>query len=98
MPKKNWIWKITLADPPQYGIFHNIFFFEPFPYLLAEPVTVKVIMFNKSKNVERYLKPVIENPILTRKFGKCVTFQPEKGAMKVTVEVPLLTKVLSKII
>ena len=74
--------------------YHNYHF----SYLLAEPVTVKVIMFNKSKNVERYLKPVIENPILTRKFGKCVTFQPEKGAMKVTVEVPLLTKVLSKII
>ena len=74
--------------------YHNYHF----SYLLAEPVTVKVIMFKKSKNVERYLKPVIENPILTRKFGKCVTFQPEKGAMKVTVEVPLLTKVLSKII
>ena len=34
--KKNWIWKMTLADPPQYGIFHNGFFFnEPFPQSVA---------------------------------------------------------------
>ena len=27
--KKNWIWKMTLADPPPpgYGIFHKYFFF-----------------------------------------------------------------------
>ena len=41
---KNWIWKMTLADPPsQYGIFHNIFFF--YPYLSAyKPQNTKCIL------------------------------------------------------
>ena len=31
--KKNWIWKMTLADPPPSMEF-SIIFFEPFPNLL----------------------------------------------------------------
>ena len=60
--KKNWIWKMTLADlpPPGYGIFHKyFFFFEPFLKRLVKTLQVKAWLhfecFWQTQKIEAYI-------------------------------------------